>query len=169
MEKKKIKEITSHSIWLWRRHTATPLSSTIFPITTSHLQSLSILFALKPHHSFLPESLCHPFLLFLNLQSVSCQAGFLFPLYPKVHSAHTPSFKFSKRFCTDSKAAVPGVLTHLAFSPVIVPRQGLPTLLPCFHWLLAPAATLPLASCDCCPDCFFPHPLLFQKPVELSK
>lgn len=50
---KKFKEITTHSIWFWRRHTATPLSSTIFPITTSHLQSLSILFSLKPCHSIL--------------------------------------------------------------------------------------------------------------------
>lgn len=171
-ENKKIKEITTQYYFkVFNFEGDTQLRPYRLPssITTSHLQSLSILFSLKPLHSFLPKSLCHPLPLFLSLQSFSCQACFLFPLYPKVHSTHTPSFKFSKHFCTHSKAAVPGVLTHLAFSPVILPTEGLLTLFPCFHWLLAPAATLPSVSCNCCPDCFFPHPLLSQKPVEVSK
>lgn len=146
--------MATHNILLWRRHPAV-LPSAIFPIATSPSYFL-------PNHttSLWPRSPCHPFLLFLNLQSLSCQAGFLFPLYPKVHSTYTPSVKFSSHY---SPSELPFWESSLTWSLVLLfclQNSSWP-----LHLLVSPA---PSTCCHpqpvvCYPAClFFPTTSSFK-------
>lgn len=131
-----------------------------------HCRASPTLFSFKPHHAFLPESLCHPFLLFLE----AFPAKLVF--YSHCTQRSIPPTHLISSFPTTTalqNSCPRSPHSYCFWSCYSVNRMAPKPSFPCFHWLLAPTATLSLANYNLQTAVLLaspPPPLIFQKPVK---